>query len=281
LGTAALDLSGKVSWRQNSLKYPPVHGNGGSPVLWKDELIFTCDGSRDPFVAALDAKTGSVKWKTMRDNVVKKHFSFCTPLAIEVDGSPQLIAPGSGFVGAYEPQTGRELWRVNYGEGYSVVPRPIFAGGLLFISSGFDSPTVYAINPAGATGDATASQVAWTRRKGGPNTPSMLAVGEELYVVSDMGIATCVDAKTGNVCWTHRLEGNFSASPVYAEGRIYFQSEAGVGIVVKADKRFQQLAENALGERSLASYAMADGAIFIRTDHHLWKIATPSGHGSL
>jgi outer membrane protein assembly factor BamB len=277
LGTAALDLSGKVIWRQNSLKYPPVHGNGSSPVLCKDALIFTCDGSKAPFVAALDAKTGAVKWKTMRDNTVKKHFSFCTPLAIDVDGSTQVIAPGSGFVGAYEPATGRELWRVNYDEGYSVVPRPVFSDGLLFISSGFDSPVVYAIDPAGAHGDVTNSHVAWTRRKGGPNTPSMLAVDKELYFVSDMGIATCVDARTGTVYWTHRLEGNFSASPVFADGRVYFQSEAGVGIVVKADKTFQKLAENALEERSLASYGMADNAIFIRTDHHLWKISASLG----
>jgi outer membrane protein assembly factor BamB len=276
LGTAALDLSGKIAWRQNSIKYPPVHGNGGSPVLVAGNLIFTCDGAAAPFVAALDARTGTVKWETPRNTPAKKHFSFCTPLPIDVNGVSEVIAPGSGFVAAYEPAGGHELWRVGYGEGYSVVPRPVFAHGLLFISSGFDSPVVYAVNPVGAKGDATGKHVAWSLRKGGPNTPSMLVVGDELYMVADKGIATCVDAKTGNLHWTHRLEGTFSASPVFAEGRIYLQSEAGVGIVLKAGTTFEQLAENDLGERSLASDAVADGALFIRTEHHLWKVG-PSG----
>lgn len=273
LGTAALDLDGKIAWRENSLKYPPVHGNGGSPVLLDDELIFSCDGLTNPFLAAVEAKTGDVKWKSPRNAIVQKNFSFCTPLVITVDGVTQVICPASGYVGAYDPQSGREIWRVNYGQGYSVVPRPIFADGLIFLSSGFDSPVIYAIDPAGAQGDVTDSHVKWTRHKGGPNTPSLLADGSELYAVSDLGIASCLDAKTGNVHWTHRLNGTFSASPVLAEGRIYFQSEAGLGIVIKAGTTFEQLAENDLGERSLASYAVTDGALFIRTEHHLWKIA--------
>ena len=123
-------------------------------------------------------------------------------------------------------------------------------------------------------GGATDSHVKWTHRKGSPLTPSLLVDGSELYAVSDLGIATCLDAKSGNVHWTHRLDGRaFSASPVLAEGRIYFQSEEGLGIVIKRGAKFEQLAENNLGERSLASYAVTDGALFIRTDHHLWKIA--------
>ena len=132
LGTAALDLNGKIIWRENSIKYPPVHGTGCSPVLLGDTLYFSCDGLTNPFLAALDAKTGDVKWKSPRNAVVHKTFSFCTPLAIEVDGRTQLISPASGYVGAFDPQTGREIWRVNYGEGYSVVPRPIFADGFDF-----------------------------------------------------------------------------------------------------------------------------------------------------
>lgn len=272
LGTAALDLSGKVLWRQTSLKYPPVHGNGGSPLLLGDTLCFNCDGSSNPFIVALDAKSGEVKWKTPRNVAVRKSFSYCTPLAIELNGATQIISPGSGLVGAYDPATGHELWRVTYGDGYSVVPRPVYSHGLLFLSSGFDSPVMYAIKADGAKGDATASHVAWKSRKGAPNTPSALVVGDELYTVSDPGIATCADAVTGTVHWTHRFDGQFSASPVFAEGKIYFQTEAGVGFVIKAGKEFEQLAENDLGEPSLASYAVSDGALFIRTDKHLWKI---------
>jgi len=274
LGTAALDLSGNVLWRQTGLIYSPVHGNGGSPVLLDDTLIFNCDGASNPFVAALFVSNGLVKWKTPRNTSARAKFSFCTPLVIEVDGKSQVISPGSGFVGAYDPQTGREIWRVRYGEGYSVVPRPVFSHGLLFISSGFDNPVVYAIRPQGASGDVTSTHVAWTHRKGAPQTPSMLALGDELYVVSDAGIATCVDAKTGTVHWTHRFEGGFSASPVAAEGRVYFQNEAGVGYVVKASRKFELLSENDLHERSLASCAVTDGALFIRTESHLWRIGS-------
>lgn len=272
MGTAALDLDGKVLWRQTELKYPPTHGTGGSPVLVSDALIFSCDGQRDPFVVALDAKTGTVRWKTERNSTARKLFSFSTPLAISVDGIEQVISPGSGFVGSYDPKNGHELWRVGYGEGYSVIPRPVFAHGLLFLGSGYDAPVLHAIKPAGASGDATATNIAWTQRKGAPNTPSAVVVGDEVYFVSDAGIATCADAKTGTVHWSERLGGGFSASPVAAEGRVYFQNEVGVGFVVKAGKIYELLATNDLGERTLASYAVADGTLFIRSESRLRKI---------
>ena len=273
MGTAALDLAGQIVWQQTDLKYSPTHGNGGSPVLIDGMLIFSSDGQQEPFVAALDAGTGALRWKTPRNSPAKKQFSFSTPLAIEVGGAKQIISPGSGFVGGYDPRDGRELWRVAYGEGYSVVPRPVFAHGLLFLSSGFDRPVLYAIKPDGATGDATATNIAWSENKGAPHTASAVVVGDELYFVSDAGIATCADARTGEVHWSERLGGNFSASPVAAEGRIYFQNETGIGFVVKAGKTYELLAKNELGEKTLASYAIADGAIYIRSETHLWKIA--------
>jgi outer membrane protein assembly factor BamB len=273
LGTAALDHSGKVIWRQ-TVQHKPAHGNGGSPVLEGGLLIFNCDGLADPFVVALDAGTGEVKWKTPRKTHAKKKFSVATPQVITLeDGAKQLVSPASGFVGAYDPKDGREIWRVRYGEGYSVVPRPAFADGMLMVSSGYDKPVTYAIKVDGTTrGDVTNSRVAWKTHKAAPCTPSPLIVDGVVYLMSDNGIATCTDLKTGKVHWTQRLEGDYSASPVYAEGRVYFQSEGGVGYVVKASKTFEQLAENDLGERSLSSYAVADGALYIRTEHHLWKI---------
>ena len=272
MGTAALDLSGKIVWKQNELKYPPVHGAGGSPILIGDALVFSCDGERDPFVAALDATTGAIRWKTPRNSPAKKQFAFSTPLAITVGGVPEIISPGPGFVGAYDVKDGREIWRVGYGEGYSVVPRPVFAHGLLFVSSSFDAAVLYAIRPEGAAGDVTATNVAWSTRKAAPHTASPVVVGDEIYFVSDAGIATCADAKTGAVHWSERLGGGFSASPVAAEGRIYFQNEAGVGYVVKAAKKYELLATNELAEASLASYAVADGTVFIRTEKQLWKV---------
>jgi outer membrane protein assembly factor BamB len=271
LGTAALDLSGKVIWR-NVLAHPAAHGNGGSPILVDDLLIFNCDGRSDPFIAALDIKTGKVRWKTPRNSPAKKQFSVATPSVIEVDGKTQVISPASGFVGAYDPSNGRELWRVAYGEGYSVVPKPAFANGVIVLSSGYDTPTTLAIDPQGAKGNATRTNLKWQARKAAPLTPSPLIVGDDLYLISDNGIATCSDLRSGKVHWTHRLDGDFSASPVFAEGRIYFQNETGVGYVVRASKEFELVAENDLGEPALASYAVTDGALYIRTDRHLWKI---------
>jgi outer membrane protein assembly factor BamB len=273
MGTAALDLDGKVVWRQTEVKYPPVHGTGASPLLTGGALVFSCDGEKDPFVIALDAATGAIRWKTPRNTKTKKQFAFCTPLAIEVAGSTQIILPGAGFVGGYDVKDGREIWRVSYGEGYSVIPRPVFAHGLLFVSSSFDAAVLYAIKPDGAVGDATATNVAWSSRKAAPHSASTLVLGDEIYFISDAGIATCADARTGAVHWSERLGGGFSASPVAAEGRVYFQNEAGVGFVVKAGKTYQLLATNDLGERTLASPAVSDGALYLRSEKHLWKIA--------
>lgn len=270
-GTACLDLAGKIVWKQTELKYSPVHGNGGSPILVGNALIFSCDGGSDPFVVALDKASGKVLWKVKRATTAKRNFSFSTPTLITVKGQPQLITPGSGAVCALDPKTGAELWRCRYGEGYSVIPKPVFGHGMIYLSSGYDKPILLAIRVDGK-GDVTDTHIAWKLEKGAPHTPSPLLVGNELYVVSDAGIATCLDAKTGTVHWSERVGGNYSASPLLADGRIYLQNETGTGVVLKPGKTFEKLAENALGEKTLASYAVTDGAFFIRSDKHLYRI---------
>lgn len=272
MGTACLALDGKVLWRQQGVKYSPVHGNGGSPVLVDSELVFGCDGARDPFIVALDAATGEIKWQTPRNTTARKTFSFGTPLVVKNGAATEVISTCSGFVGGYDPKDGRELWRFRYGEGYSVVPRPVLFGNLMFISSGFDYPILYAVNLDAASGDITGAHTAWSYNKQVPTTPSMLVIGKELYFVSDGGIASCVDAQTGSLHWSERLGGGFSASPVFAEGRIYFQNETGEGYVIKAGTQFELIAKNDLGEQSLASYAVADNELFIRTAEHLWAV---------
>lgn len=269
-GTACLDTNGKVLWKNRELSYPPVHGNGGSPALADDKLIFSCDGGRDPFVVALDAATGKVVWKTDRETKATKKFSFSTPLVIDVAGRKQIISPGSDTVCSYDIETGEEIWRVRY-TGYSVIPRPVFAHGLLFISTSYDAPSVLAVRPDGS-GDVTDTHVVWTLKRGAPHTPSMLVVGDELYMVSDRGIASCVDAKTGEVHWLERIGGAFSASPVFADGKIYLQSEEGVGHVLAPGKEFVELARNDLKERTLASIAIAENAIFLRSAVGLYRI---------
>jgi len=221
---------------------------------------------------ALDRKTGQVRWKTRRPNdAVPRKFSFSTPLLITHAGRKELISPGAGGIYAYDPATGRLLWQVGTGNGFSVVPRPVFAHGLIFVNTDYDFPKLYAIRPGG-DGDVTASHLAWQTGRGAPSTPSTLVVGDELYFVSDAGIATCADARTGKVHWNERLGGGFSASPFAAEGRVYFQNEEGIGTVVKAGRQFELLARNELGERTLASAAPDDGALYLRGAEHLYRI---------
>src|SRR5262249_28749364 len=154
----------------------------------------------------------------------------------------------------------KEIWRVRY-SGYSVVPRPAFAHGLVLLSTGYESPRLLAIRPDGS-GDVTDTHVAWQLGRGAPHTPSPLVVGDELYLVADSGLASCLDVKTGKVLWQSRLRGAYSASPVYTAGRIYCLSEDGACTVLKPGKTFERLARNELGERALASMAVADGALF-------------------
>ncbi len=272
-GTACLDFDGRILWRTTDLAYTPLHGNGSSPILVGDKLIFTADATRDPFVAALDAATGKLAWKFTRTVQPRQTFSFCTPLLIDNAGRAEVIAPGSGAVSALDPATGREFWHVKYGAGYSVVPRPVFAHGHLFLGTGYNRADLLAIRVApAATGDLTDTHITWRTTKGAPLTPSMLVVGDELYAVNDAGLASCWDARTGTLHWQEKIDGNYSASPLHAAGRIYFQNETGTGVVVAASKTFTKLATNVLDERTLASYAALGRALFIRTGEHLYRI---------
>jgi outer membrane protein assembly factor BamB len=269
-GTACLDLAGKVLWHNRTLGYAPVHGNGGTPILVDGKLIFAADGADKQFIVALDPETGNVVWKTDRRSEAYKKFSFGTPLAITVNGKEQIISPASEAVIAYDPADGKEIWRAQH-EGYSVIPRPVYGHGLIFLSSGYDRPSLLAIR-AGGKGDVTGTHIAWTVAKGAPHTPSPLLVGNELYVISDSGIASCLDAKTGKAHWQERIGGNFSASPLHAGGRIYLQSEEGVTTVIRAGTSFERLAQSDMKERTFASYAVADGAIYLRTESSLYRI---------
>lgn len=265
-GTACLKTDGTAVWKQQ-LKYGPVHGPGGSPAIWGDLLVFSCDGGDTQSVAALDKKTGALKWRTSRPpNDYPKKFAFSTPLV--VDGL--LVSPGASAVTAYEPG-GKPVWSARYAEGYSVVPRPVAGHGLVFVGTGYDRPTLIAVR-TGGQGDVTDTHIAWKLERGAPHNPSPLLVGDELYIVSDNGVAACLDAKTGREHWRERLGGNFSASPLFAAGRIYFQDENGGTHVVKPGKAFEKLAANQLPGKTLASPAAIEGALLIRTDKALYRI---------
>lgn len=268
-GTACLSIDGATIWR-TILEYNHGHGPAGCPVLFGDLLIISCDGRSNQFIVALDKRTGEIVWRRERP---RGRHSYSTPLVIQVNGKDQVVSTGGDRVTAYVPLTGKEIWWSRY-VGYSLVPRPVYGHGLVFICSGFDAPaTLYAIRPAGQ-GDVTDSHVAWTLKRGVPLTPSPLLVGDELFIVSDDGVAACMDARTGEPHWRERLVGSFSASPVYAAGRVYLLSEGRVTTVVAAGPAFERLATNRLDARTLASIAVSGGAIYLRSDTHLYRIET-------
>jgi outer membrane protein assembly factor BamB len=267
-GTAALTTSGEIVWKTR-LPYQSQHGNGGSPALYGDLLIVNCDGSDEAFVVALDKRTGKIRWKTSRRQPWDQAYS--TPLVIQIGDRDEVVSVGAYRAAAYDPQSGKEIWRVSYSDGFSNVPRPVYGHGLVYIATGFQQPSLLAVRADGA-GDVTKTHIVWTLRRAAPLTPSPLLLGNELYVVSDLGIASCLDAQTGETHWQQRLGGNYSASPISGDGRIYFLSEEGTAIVIAPGTVFRRLAMNPLDGATLASMAVSAGSIFIRTDSHLYRI---------
>lgn len=267
-GTAAVGTSGDVLWRTR-FPYISQHGNGGSPILHDGRLVVSIDGYDTAYLVAVDARTGEERWRSTRPDPVSQAYS--TPIAIRVGERDQIVNVSAFRTTGHDPGTGEEIWRVGYPNGFSNVPRPVYGHGLVYLSTGFQSPTLLAVRADG-TGDVTRSHVAWRLSRGAPLTPSPILVGDELYLVTDFGIGTCVNALTGEIHWQQRLGGNHSASPVFAGGRIYFQNEEGVTIVVAPGTDYRELARNRLDGSTLASMAVSDGAIFIRTDTHLYRI---------
>lgn len=273
-GTACLNSDGEIQWTNTGLKYSPMHGNGGSPALSGDRLIICCDGSDERFVVGLNADNGEEIWRTEREFSPSRGFSFCTPTVIDVDGREVAICPGSGGVFAYAVDNGQQIWRVAYGEGYSVVPRPVVGHGMVYVCSGFGDGQLFAINPNG-TGDITDENVRWKVKKGVPKSPSVILVEESIYMVDDRGIGTCVNALTGEVKWQERLKGGYSASPVYAGGHIYFQNETGLTTVIKPGDALDVVSTNQVADgklRTFASLAFHGQAILLRNETSLYRI---------
>jgi outer membrane protein assembly factor BamB len=267
-GTACLNQSGAVVWKTRLDYDNGQHGPGGSPVIYDDLLILSCDGQETQYVVALDKLTGKVRWKKFREG----YQAYTTPLVVRLPAGDQVISPGAFRAVSYEPRTGKELWQARYGDGFSNVPRPVYGDGLVFICTGFQQPSLIAVRLDGR-GDVTKSHIKWTLKRGVSLTPSPLLVGDELYMVSDNGIASCIDAKTGAPHWQARLGGNHSASPIYADGRIYFLSEEGESVVIAPGKEFKELARNQLDGPTLASMAVSGGSIFVRSQTHLYRLS--------
>ena len=275
-GTAALSTAdGHTLWTNRELKLEHSEGPGSSPIVWNNLLIVHCDGMDVQYIVALDKQTGQIVWRVDRTGSKatdgNENKAFATPLIIEVDGQPLLVSPAARRVFGYDPATGAERWRVEYAPGYSNVPRPVFGHGLVFVDTGFMKPELWAIRPDGS-GDVTASHVVWKQTQNVPANPSPLLVGDEIYMVSDSGIISCLDSKTGEQHWRKRVGDNQWASPLFADGKLYFWGEGGETIVIAPGKQYEELARNRLDDGFFASPAAFGRAIFARTRTHLYRI---------
>lgn len=270
MGTACLDTSGKILWKQTEHSYKPVHGNGGSLCLVENHLIFSIDGEDMQAVIALDAASGATAWKVDRKAKPSRNFSFGTPLHIVHDGVSQVICAGSDVVMSLDPKTGNELWRLKY-KGYSQIPVPIYHQGLIYICTGYDTPKLLAIR-AGGKGDVTETHLAWQVGRNIGHTPTPVLVDNLLFTVADNGVMSCLDASTGEQRWQQRVPGNYSASVLHADKHLYVLNEQGVCTVVEAAAKFKEVSKNTLPGRTLASPTPYQGKLLLRTDTKLYCI---------
>jgi outer membrane protein assembly factor BamB len=269
-------------WTRRDLHCRHSVGPGSSPVLYKNMLILTYDGTDQQFMIALNAKTGETVWKKPRAIMTElasadrlpepeRRKSFATPVIVETKRGPEMICHAAAAVCAYNPATGDELWRVKIGTGYSIGARPIVEGDTVIINTGYDRAEVWAVK-MGGKGDVTSSNVVWKCARNMPFKPSSLLVDGLLYSMSDSGIVTCLDAATGEDVWKERLGGSYSASPLYAEGRIYLFDEHGKTTVLKPGRKLEVIAESTLESGFMASPAVSGKSLFLRTKKALYRI---------
>lgn len=276
-GTAALNaITGEVIWKDDDLHCDHQNGPGSSPILWNGLLLIHFDGIDEQYIAAINAKDGSTVWQKKRtspmSSTVEFRKAYCTPVIVEHDGQPVLISPAADWVYAYNPANGEQLWRAHYGQlGFSTVPRPVVGHGMVYICTSYMKSRLLAIRYDGK-GDVTKSHIAWQSDSNVPQKPSLLLVDDNLFMVSDKGIASCVDAKTGKQHWRERINGKFSASPLLANGKIYFFNQDGETTVVAASSIFKKIAVNELEAGFMASPAVIGNAMFLRTETHLYRI---------
>lgn len=274
-GTASVDAaSGEIVWTHTLQKIKHENGAGGTPVLFENRLIFDCDGSDQQYIIALDAATGEVAWKTERSGErnpepqLKKAYG--SPIVTEIGGRPVLLSTGADWLYAYDPTDGRELWKQAYGVlGFSIVPRPIVGHGMAYISTSFMQPELLAVKLP--SGDAL-PEIAWRVKKSVPNIPSPILVDDEIVMVSDKGVATCLDAESGEVRFSERLGGNFCSSPLYADGQIWVGNREGQTFVLTPGKEFHVEATNQLDGEIMATPIAVGPALFLRTDKAVYRI---------
>jgi outer membrane protein assembly factor BamB len=267
----ALDTNGTLVWQrhlgQEISPFDVIWGHSSSPTLFEDLLILLCDHEPASYLLAVDKRTGKERWRADRG---KGRMSYSTPLVVSTPSGPELIVNSSERVDAYDPRTGTLLWFTG-GTNRFPIPMPVFHDGLIYMSRGYRSGPYMAIRPGGR-GDVSKSHVVWQSATGAPYISSLVYDAGLIYMATDVGAITVVDAKTGQRVSQQRVDGIFSASPVAADGKIYFVSETGETVVMQSGRTPAVLSRNDLGERAVASPAISNGQIFIRTDDHVFCI---------
>jgi len=277
-GNACIDAkTGKLLWKNEDKALWVMHENGpgSSPLIWDDLMIFHLDGSDKQNIVALYKDSGKIAWKTKRSGELRENpqlqKSYSTPIVETFNGKPVLISCSADWVYGYDPRTGDELWKIKYGHlGFSNVARPVTGHGMIYLSTCFMKAEILAFRYEGEK----TPKLTW-RLDRGPKMPSPILVGNELYVVNDGGILTCVDALTGDLHWRERLDGEFSSSPTYAGGLLYFSDQAGLTTVIKPAKTFKVVSKNELdGTAHMASFAAFGKSFLVRTNEALYRIGS-------
>lgn len=267
----ALDLNGTLAWKRHlGREYGPFDidwGHASSPALYRDFLFLLCDHSPASYLLALDKRTGRERWKADRG---KGRASYSTPLVVETANGAELIVNSSERIDAYDAATGQHLWHADEPNRFPI-PMPVHHDGMLYTTRGYRSGPYLAIRPGGR-GDVSTTHVAWRVPTGAPYVSSLVHYDGLLYMATELGVVTCIDAKTGERVWRERIGGVYSASPVAGDGKIFLLSETGETFVLQAGRAPRVLARNDLGERAIASPAISNGRIYIRTDRHLIAI---------
>jgi len=264
---AAYDFEGHQVWAVHPGAFASMHGYCSSPVLWKDTVIVNGDHDGSGYVVALDRASGRTVWKAPRPNQTR---SYCTPIIRQMSGRNQVVLSGSKCVAGYDPDTGEQLWIID-GPTEQFVASLVYNGELLFMTCGYPDHFMQAIRPTG-TGNVTKTHVVWQKDKDCSYVPSPISVGPYFLLVSDTGVATCLEAKSGRSVWQERLGPHYSASLVTASGLVYFLSDKGVMTVVRPGPKLEVIARNELGEETYASPAISGGRVFLRGATHLYCI---------
>jgi outer membrane protein assembly factor BamB len=271
-GLYAYDLNGKLAWKTAIGKIASVGmGPGASPVLYDNVIILQCDEDegQKSFIVGVDKRTGKELWRMPR----KVQASWSTPLIVKTNQRAEVVTSGLEWIISYDPKTGKELWKIA-GHQSNAVPSPLVGHGLVFVYAGAPVKKTLAIK-LGGSGELTESSLAWSYDKGTAYVPSSILVGDYLYLMSDRGILTCLDAKTGKIIYEGGrvpVPASFTASPVAFDNKLLLTSEDGDTYVIKAGAKHEVLATNSVGEPVYASPAVAGGNIFIRGEKNLYCI---------